>query len=170
MTILPGNLLKIKRGLLAHQVNCMGKFGAGLAGQIARRWPKVKRLYLHKWKKDGWNLGNTQVINVGDPGQDLYVANCASQYGVGKGNVQTEYSAIKTCFENLAYQRLDLGKNLPVYVPYGYGCGLGGGDWNVVFTIIESIIPDAIAIALTQVRGVEAGTFRCRCREAGETV
>lgn len=160
MTVVPGDLLRIKRGIIAHQVNCVGKFGAGLARQIARTWPKVKDLYLHKWKKDGWSLGNTQLINVGDPGQDLYVANCASQFGVGKGDIQTEYSAVKTCFENLAYQRLSMGKNLPIYVPYGYGCGLGGGEWNVVFTIIEAIIPDAIAIALDQVKIGSAGTIR----------
>jgi hypothetical protein len=174
MKVIPGDLLKIKMGIIAHQVNCVGKFNAGLARQIARTWPKVKSLYLHKWKKDGWALGNTQIVNVGDPGQDLYVANCASQFGVGTGDIQTEYSAVKTCFENLAFQRLTMGKDLPIYVPYGYGCGLGGGDWNVIFTIIESLIPDAIAIALGRVKEADVGTFRCmkppsRGQEAGET-
>jgi hypothetical protein len=162
MTIVPGDLLKLKRGIIAHQVNCVGKFNAGLAKKIARTWPKVRELYMHKFKKDGWTLGNTQIINVGDPGQQLFVANCASQFGVGTEDVQTNYSAVKTCFENLAFQRLTMVPDLPIYVPYGYGCGLGGGDWNVILTIIESIVPDAVAIALAGARRSDSEAFGVR--------
>lgn len=174
MTIVPGDLLKIKRGIIVHRVDCTGKFHGQLSQKITRLWPKVRDLYLHKFKKNGWSLGDTQIINVGDPGQNLYIANCASKFGIRKGEVQTEYSAVKTCFENLAFQRLSLTKGLPVYIPYGYGCDPEGSDWHIIITIIESIIPDISVVSLGKPAEMDEGTFRClrtpfRDPEADET-
>ena len=147
MIALPGDLMRLKTGLIAHQVNCAGLFGAGLAKVIADRWPKVKDLYLHKHKKDGWRLGDIQIVNVGDPQDPLYVVNCASQYDVGTDFRRTDYEAVRTCLLRLSLmRRKHYGGNLPIYFPHGYGCGLGGGDWKVVSTIIETVIPDAIII------------------------
>jgi hypothetical protein len=37
---------------------------------------------------------------------------------------------------------------MPVYIPYNMGCGLGGGDWEIVSGIIEETLPDAIIVKL----------------------
>lgn len=158
--IIKGNLLDVKVGIICHQVNCVGVFSAGLAATIAKKWPKVKALY--HMKKD-WNLGDVQCINVSDSSAyPLYVANCASQKRVGWNEIQTDYPAVKHCFEGVFWLRKKTGKNLPICIPYRYGCGLGGGDWDIVLPIIESVIPDVIVIALPEEE--KAGTFQCRTK------
>ncbi len=38
MKIINGNLLEVKKGIIAHQCNCKGVMGAGIALQIKKKW------------------------------------------------------------------------------------------------------------------------------------
>lgn len=33
-------------------------------------------------------------------------------------------------------------KNLKIAIPYGIGCGIANGDWNIVYKIIEEVFDD----------------------------
>jgi hypothetical protein len=39
-------------------------------------------------------------------------------------------------------------RKFQVAVPFGMGCGLGGGDWSIYSQIIERHLPDALIYKL----------------------
>ena len=58
-----------------------------------------------------------------------------AQDGYGRGEIQTDYKAFENCVKNLKEKAEE--HNLTVAMPYNIGCGLAGGDWNVIFSILE---------------------------------
>ena len=134
-----GDLLDVPVGIICHQVNCRGAFGAGIAAQIAGKWPVVERVYrshLVRCADAGVRpLGTVSYCAVA-PG--LTVANLYAQlsYGNGarEGRCYTDYGALRSCLEKV---RLEFGWDVPMHVPYRIGCGLAGGDWKAVRPILE---------------------------------
>lgn len=129
------NILDVSAGIICHQVNCRRVMGSGLAKQIRYKWPNVYTTYIGKTE---WNLGDCQLVEVS---QHLWVANLAGQNEFGTNKRHTDYNALKKAL-GFAYDFAQNGK-LDLYIPHGIGCGLGGGDWNVVLKIIEEVAPEA---------------------------
>ena len=142
----------VDKGVIVHSVNCIGAVG-GLAGAIARKWPKNAekyKEYVRHRKSSIMLLGSVFEVNVA---HNVVVANLFGQYNIGTGKQQTEYAALISGFKRIAdtvfygddkipdysnheyyLSRLTLND---VYIPYKIGCGLGGADWNIVMEIIE---------------------------------
>lgn len=147
VTIVQGDILDAKENLIVHQVNCKGVMAGGLAKQIREKWPNVYEEY--KWHcefvtanqdvetyKNGL-LGRTGYCHV-EP--DKWVVNLFGQedYGREKSKVYTDYDAVKDCLVSIHDTAERLGWS--VALPYGMGCGLGGGDWDgVVLPMILDI-------------------------------
>lgn len=120
---------------IIHQANCRGVMGAGLAKQIANRFPSLLTEYkdLCRKHKPEHLLGkcfiHSNVITVF--GQ--------LDYGRDPNRVYTDYEALKSCFENIH-------KGLPIHeviaFPYRFGCGLANGNWDIVEEIIRTSFPD----------------------------
>ena len=126
LTIVQGDLLETKHAYIAHGCNCSGAFGAGVAKQIAQRWPKAKFLYLRSVPK----LGQVQAVRVSD---DLMIFNCGTQQGYGaKGRQYVSYDAIRECMRAIKQMVPEKEK---VAMPK-IGAGLGGGEWGVIEKII----------------------------------
>lgn len=148
MKTIEQDILDIKYGTICHQVNCRGVFGAGLAGQIARKWPIVKSEYLAAYKTAESAvhlLGNVQEVRVSS---HIIVVNLFAQldYGRVPGKVYTDYDALRSCLMQTAVGN-NTKENRPIfhlYIPERLGCGLGGGDWATVLRIIGDTIPEAI--------------------------
>lgn len=118
--------------LVCHQVNCMGKMGAGLALSIRKAFPSVYRVYKEKCDDGMAQLGDVQYCSVlGDA--NYVIVNVFGQYGYGRGQCQTNYEALGKAFAKI-HQAFP---NEVVRIPYKMGCGLGGGDWNTVLNIIK---------------------------------
>lgn len=130
-----GDILEAEEKIICHQTNCLGIMGAGLALQIARKYPEVDKKYRNFCIEYGeWNfLGQTQLVNTYD---DKIIANCFGQKRPGFGK-QTDYKALKTCLK--AVEEFANQNNFSVAIPYKIGCGLAGGDWNIVEKIIKDI-------------------------------
>lgn len=81
-----------------------------------------------------WNmLGDTQLVRINN---DLTIANMFAQYDIGTDSRKTEYGSFRYCIENLTS---NVAPPYPkVYFPYLIGCGLGGGEWDIIADIIES--------------------------------
>lgn len=128
------NILNIKNGIIVQQVNCRGVMGGGLALQIRNKWPVVYKEYRNKRK---WELGDFQIIGV-EP--NIWVANVAGQFDFGHNKCHTDYEAWKRVLPKLA--------KLPrqLYFPYKIGCGLAGGDWDVMLPLIRELTPHAIIV------------------------
>jgi O-acetyl-ADP-ribose deacetylase (regulator of RNase III) len=146
--VVDGDLLDITDGLIAHQVNCRGVMGAGVARVIAKRYPDVEAMYRQVCAKHVTQelLGTCLVVtatNSGAPTDNLWVANVFGQLNTGRG-LQTSYTAVANAVEQLA----DVADFLPdeLHVPYMMGCGLAGGDWDVYSTLLDEHWPgDVIA-------------------------
>lgn len=125
-----GNILHFEEGVICHQVNCMGVMGAGLAKQIADKWPKVYGQYkLHCQLSQ-------KTVHIVHINHDLYVANLFGQFTYGRGK-HTDYDMLEHALFGLSKA---FDKIIPIYIPYNMGCGLGGGEWVVVLGLIESIL------------------------------
>ena len=63
-----------------------------------------------------------------------------AQFNYGRGVLQTDYSAFRRAFKSVITNawHSGLGK-VKIGLPYGIGCGLAGGDWEIVRMIIEEV-------------------------------
>lgn len=146
MIVMSGNVLETPIEIIAHQVNCMGSFGSGLAKQIKEKHPYVYKRYravvvLFRCKgMDRRLLGQGQMVCDEDSGHTFL--NIFGQYRWSCSTRQTDYDALKAGFNN-AIMKYRLAKNaydkLQIAVPYKIGCGCGGGDWNIVSEILEQL-------------------------------
>jgi O-acetyl-ADP-ribose deacetylase (regulator of RNase III) len=143
-----GNLLNADVEIIAHQVNCQGAYGAGIAKQISEKFPQAKKDYMkvcNNANKPKDLLGYIHLTKVekffiaGLFGQEYY-----GKYGsfYQKYNRQTDYDALKKALIQLH----DLFPNKTIGLPYRMGCGLAGGLWETVFGIIEEVFNDGEVI------------------------
>lgn len=142
-----GDILDAKYGIIGHQVNCQMVMGAGLAKQIRSKYPRVYTEYMLLMGKAPINarLGRCQIIEISDV---LYFANLFGQFDYRNRNVvNTDYIALGISLRNLQrWKTMSKPEDFPVYLPYGMGCGLGGGDWKIVEGIIRDAVPNAIIV------------------------
>jgi O-acetyl-ADP-ribose deacetylase (regulator of RNase III) len=141
-----GNIPKI----IPHCCNDVGRFGAGFAAAVAKRWPTVKDLYLGWYRSnptilsndsngacevsDRMSLGETQIIKV-EP--DIWVVNIIGQHGTGMGSggrPPVRYDALKKGFA--ATCRWAHIHEAGIHMPR-VGAGLAGGHWGNIENIIK---------------------------------
>lgn len=138
-----------KDAIIVQQVNCQGVMGAGLAKQIRDRWPEVFERYHAKCEM-GVKLGDVQFVCVsGDEDRDsgtpgtVYVANLFAQdHYQPRGVCHTDYPALRKGLRACAAFERAHGHD--VYIPWHLGCGLAGGDWVKVSTLVEMELRYAI--------------------------
>lgn len=143
MEVINKNILTVERGIICHQCNCIGAMGAGLAKQIRNRWPHIYADYRKAIELGELELGGCRLA-MAEAG--VVVAHLAGQFGIGNDKQYTDYKALRSALQNLTRQRNGsyVLMRKPIYIPFGMGCGLGGGDWNEVAKIIEDEIPGAV--------------------------
>lgn len=141
--LLKGNLLDVKAGVIIHQVNNKGAMGAGIAGEIRRAYPQH---YLD-FKAAEPLLGTLVKTKVSST---LGVVGMFSQDGYGRDNkVYTNYGAFEECLKAIA-ELYAINPKIKYYVPFGIGCGLAGGDWNVIISLLEKHTPFMNIVCLEQ--------------------
>ncbi len=136
-TIENSSLLDVEEGIICHQVNCIGVMGAGVALQIRQKWPNAYNDYKDECSQFTQDpkklLGHVQDILVKD---NLVVANCYGQVFPGHG-VMTDYNAWDIMLDKL--RDLSIFYSLDLHFPWMVGCGLAGGDWNVMSKKINDV-------------------------------
>ena len=132
-----GNLLDAQTDVIAHQVNCRGVMGSGVAKQIRDKWPVVFEEYRQKYEVWCENLiGECQLIQIND---NQYVANLFGQHDYGNdGKRYTSYDAIYNSLNDLAVQMMSNGME-SLAIPYKMSCDRGGADWRIIMAMIESV-------------------------------
>ena len=140
-----GDLLTEQADFIAHQVNCRGIMGAGVAKQIRDRLlsPEQYRKYQRacrdaaEGKGPASLLGHVERMPLPDGRQvvNLY----AEDKPTGKG-LDTDYHALYSCLHRLAYFATvgvdDSDRKTSIAIPGYIGCGLAGGDWDYVWSRI----------------------------------
>ena len=133
------DILEIDCQVICHQVNCMGAMRSGVAKAIREKWPVVYETYLLGLKLKSETLG---TISVADVDRNKHVVNMYSQYEYGyDGKRYTSYDAFCSCIEEIkAFAIYNDIKSIAF--PYNIGCCRGGANWNVIYTMIESVFND----------------------------
>lgn len=144
MKYVKGDLVKMldngEFDAIIHGCNCFCKMKSGIARQITDRWPSVAEADLLTIKGDKSKLGTSQMCYVKTKTTAGIVINAYTQYYYGHdGKQYVDYNAIEDVFSKLnSYRSFRL---LTFGIPK-IGCGLAGGDWEVVSSIIEGATPD----------------------------
>ncbi|WP_080845660.1 macro domain-containing protein [Cytobacillus gottheilii] len=135
-----GNILNASENIIAHQVNCHSVMGAGLAKQLRSKYPDLfesYKTYCDSFSHDRQSLlGKCFFVLT----NGKMIANVFGQYRYGRGQRHTNYIALEKGLESLKEAAEEL--ELSVAIPYGIGCGLAGGDWEVVYEIIVRVFDD----------------------------
>lgn len=142
-----------KEVVVCHQVNCKGVMGAGLAKQVKQKFPAVFQLY-----KDKCRLIEAGIGGIGDvqfccllADEGYILTNVFGQNGYGRTKCHTDYEALHKAFEKIAMAF----PNATVRIPYLMGCGLGGGNWEIVTTIInETLVNKGIDVEIWKLPSV----------------
>ena len=148
MTIITkrGNLLDAK-GIIVHGCNAQGVMGSGVALAIKNKWPDVYQQYKdHFDTKSSWAALGQIIPVVVAP--DTYVLNAITQKNYGRdGTRYVSYDAVTACFEKVRgwaeHFKQTENRSVPVNFPL-LGAGLGGGDWEIISTIIDRTLGDGI--------------------------
>ena len=143
ITIKKGDILQGGDNVIAHQVNCVGVMGSGVALAIKNKYPRVFAEYLEfcrKVKNEGGELlGKVQFVEI--PNDNLLVANLFGQntFSSEPGVMSTSYDAIYTAMCNMRDELIKRGSIATIGFPYGMSSVRAGADWNVIYEMIKSV-------------------------------
>lgn len=140
VTFHSGDLLRSGCSIMTHQVNCQAKMGRGIAKQIRKEYPFVYKAYVKycrsQRKKGRSPLGDCQLVKIND---FQWICNLFGQEFYGIGSRQTDYRMLERALTLLAgSEPVNDGLHNTIGFPDHIGCGLGGGDWNVVLPLIQN--------------------------------
>lgn len=132
------NLLNVERGIIAHGCNAQGVFGAGVAKQIAIKYPAARVSYLnHLGEMSKRDLDALGTVDFHPVSKELLIANMITQEFYGRGNkCYVDYSAIYATMHRVV--EISNKFQLDVHIPYMIGCGLGGGNIDAVTQIYNN--------------------------------
>ena len=128
--IIDGDLFSTSAKYICHQVNCQGKMGSGVAKIVRSKFPEAFEQYKKACSRGGY-LGLTQYVATN--GKVIINMFAQDRYGYD-GARYTDYDAFMKCLAEI-HSAIPDGRTIAM--PYGIGCGLGGGDWNTVYGMIE---------------------------------
>lgn len=140
LQVISKDIIDVTEGMIVHQVNCRGKMGSGLAGQLRTKYPAIYKKYIELYNsyiESGETikiLGTAQIVPISEK---LRIINAFTQFNYGyDGKLYTDYGAIEEVFARLKLINI---KKTPIYIPYKYGSGLGGGNWDLVQKVIHRV-------------------------------
>lgn len=153
--VIDGDLFDTKAEIIAHQVNCQGVMGSGVALQIKKKYPYVYEEYQKI--ADIYMLGKIQILPtyptvlLSNPPKlgsidGKFICNLFGQDTYGcDGKQYTDLSALKNGFELLRNKVTNPKSEyykFTIAMPYKIGCVRGGADWNLVYKMIKDIFED----------------------------
>lgn len=132
-----GNILYTTASAVVNPVNCVGVAGAGLAKQIANKWPVATDQYRNACKKGLVKTGKMLVVpNTQVPGPE-YIINFPTKRD---WRHPSEYQYIQDGLQDLSLVITTM-KLESVAIP-PLGCGLGGLMWDRVEPLIIATLKD----------------------------
>lgn len=137
-------IIEGKRSVIVHCVNTLGAWGAGFVVPLGKRYPQTREFYrnfLNSYKGDRSELLGT-INLVADVAEDTDVVNLFGQERIypiiqnGKKIIPLNYYALRKGFNEIVSIYKSLDYSFTIHMPR-IGCGLAGGDWNIVEQIIK---------------------------------
>lgn len=124
--------------IIAHICNDIGAWGAGFVLALSKRWPQPEEEYLKEKWLNGLSLGTVGLVQVE---RDIWVANMVAQRDIRsyRGVPPIRYGALKKCLATVALHAKELQAS--VHLPR-IGCGLAGGEWEIIESLIQETFAD----------------------------
>lgn len=164
--------LKGEFDVITHGCNCMCTMGAGIAPQMVNAFRvdtynmeqsdykgdinklgqiEYEVVYQEKQKFGGKWVHYPDELNFMN-GKKLWVVNAYTQYNYGRNpkdgfKAPIDYEALTLCMRKINHQFKGKHIGLP-----RIGCGLAGGDWEVVKKIIQKELKDCKVTVVNYVR------------------
>lgn len=136
VTIREGDLLASDCEVICHQTNCQGVMGSGIAKAIRAAYPEAYQALRDRFCRGEAAVGEVDFVQTMRDGVPRCVVNCYGEYDyLPRGVVHTDYDGLRRCFKKIKHEFN--GKKVTIGFPYKIGCGLAGGDWEVVSKIVE---------------------------------
>jgi O-acetyl-ADP-ribose deacetylase (regulator of RNase III) len=139
--VIEDNLLESGCNIIGHQANCFTTMGAGVAAAIKKKYPRAFEADCEDTRSPSDKFGSyTAAVQDGVTIYNLY-----GQFNYGSHAQQTNYYKL---FDALRLMKLDIIENntgnrsRPKIGFPKLGCGLAGGDWNIVYGIISTVFHD----------------------------
>lgn len=137
-----GSILDTELRFIAHGVNAQDVIGSGVAKVLYEKYPEVKKRY-HEYCSSveiGRRLGSICSTTIQKDGKVIFNMFTQFEYGYD-GKRYVNYAAIVQCFTKIVNQ----GTVKVLAIPK-IGCGLAGGDWEIVKQLINDVTQDKLEV------------------------
>jgi len=135
------DLLKCEVDAIGHCANCFCTMGGGIAFQLKNKMPETYESDLKTIAGNKNKLGTFSLAEIKkfkENSSIKYVYNLYGQYYYGSNERNLNYEAIYTAIDSMKKDCIE--KNIKkVGFPKYMGCGLAGGNWQIVSTMINTI-------------------------------
>ncbi len=132
-----GNLFETDILHIVHGCNAQGVMGSGVAKIVKEQYFDAYKFYAEQYDEHGLKLGDVQFV----PANGKVIVNAITQENFGRTGAKfVDYNAVANCMKTINTV-LKLSGETHVAMPQ-IGAGLGGGDWTVIASIIESELQD----------------------------
>lgn len=142
-----GDLFSTEHKYILHGCNSKGVMGSGIARTVRNLYPEAYEAYT-LWCSKGFRLGQALAVTCGDK----VIINAVTQQNYGKVAEQIGPNPVRyVSYDAIAEIMRDLNtllKGETIAMPT-IGAALGGGDWRVISSIIESELKDVQAVVYT---------------------
>lgn len=125
-----------QKTIILHGCNCFNTMGAGIAKYLRDKFPSVYAVDCTTKRGDKNKLGTCSRAVIS---HNLHILNCYTQYNYGREKkLYANYIAIEECFKRIA---VEYDPSWEIRMPR-IGCGLAGGDWDIVKNILDNTLGD----------------------------
>lgn len=130
---------------IGHGVNCMAVMGAGIAKQVAQKYPGVLRVYKDQCLAGNLKLGGYHGVMVSE--DPLFIVfNLASQHLPGpNAEYQALTSAVGGALVDCAAMEISTLGLCQI------GSGIGGLNWDVTSSILKTLVENT-GVGITVVK------------------
>ena len=147
VSYITGNLLDWPSGInvICHGCNSFGGHGAGIAKQIAEKYPEAAAGYKEFCKSSPLGraeLGSFHVSDVTEGETQRRIVWLITQQNVGTDRRQLDYEAFYSGLSDvkaLLVAAREQGRHWHVGLPRWIGCGLAGGSPAVIQAMVEDL-------------------------------
>ena len=120
-----GDLLTVNTQYIAHQCNCVTKYGKGLSAALFSRFPYADTYHTRRQPSPP---GTIDVF--GDGMTQRFVINMYAQYGPGRPRSTDDSAAMRLQWFVQCLEQVEAIESLQeIAFPWNIGCGLAGGQW-----------------------------------------
>lgn len=142
-----GDILNTTDKIIVHQVNTKGVMGSGLAKTLRKKYDGLFEhyqtfLYNNSKSTDYCYDDPLGLCSVYHEDCDYAIVNLYAQETYGKTGLHTDYIAQQNALLHFRTWLIDndcYWEGLPSFSTVKLGCGLGGGDWNIVKSILQRV-------------------------------